>query len=142
GLSEFRDKRFNDKWEKENCVIAIGSSSQSRYDQSDWHKWVKANWSGETWTKNLGVERKSGELTICFTTRWSPPTPVLRRLTEIYPSVQFKFSGYDHQNCWDCGGDELDVNTWKWASVPFPFISTCGPRRTERGYQIDGWKRS
>jgi len=77
--------------------------SIDEYEQSDWYKWLDANWSGETWTKDLGVLRKPGELTISFTTRWSPPLPVLRRLCEMYPQVQFKFSGYDHQNDWDEG---------------------------------------
>jgi Ferredoxin-like domain in Api92-like protein len=72
--------------------------SMDEYQQSDWYKWASANWSGEMFTKDLHVQREPGKLTLCFTTRWSPPKPVLHKLRELYPAVHFEFRGFDHYN--------------------------------------------
>jgi hypothetical protein len=57
-------------------VLGSNKMRADEYQQSDWCKWKDANWLGETWTCGLGIRKKPGELTICFTTRWSPPLPV------------------------------------------------------------------
>ena len=61
----------------------------------DWYDWVNEHWGtkcirgeGDDWD-NMEWERGLCSDTMHFFSAWSPPSPVVRRLSELYPDATF-----------------------------------------------------
>lgn len=61
-----------------NCV---------NYGHKDWYEWCNANW-GTKWNA-YGCTEDSCPDALNFKTAWSPPIPVLKRLSLRYPDIMF-----------------------------------------------------
>lgn len=87
------------------------------------YEWCIANW-GTKWgayDANL-IERENGIAKIDFSSAWSPPSPVVEKLAELYPTLDFKlefeevgadYSGYD---LWEKG--VFDTETGDYDAFP------------------------
>ncbi len=72
-------------------------------DDSDSYDWCIANW-GSKWnsygyTADSGF--KDGKLT--FLTAWSAPHPIMQRLSEMYPDIEFEHKWADEDIGMNCG---------------------------------------
>ena len=72
-------------------------------DDVDSHNWCIANW-GTKWnsygyTADTGF--KDGKLT--FLTAWSAPHPILQKLSEMYPDIEFEHEWADEDIGMNCG---------------------------------------
>lgn len=64
-----------------------------------WYKWSRQNW-GTKW--NASTCDISGNI-IEFETAWSPPLPILRKLSNLYPETTFSLSYADEDIGRNCG---------------------------------------
>jgi hypothetical protein len=63
----------------------------------DWYEWNVSNW-GTKWDVNdVGVERSPGELVFVFDTAWSPPFPVVARLSQLFPAAAVRLDYREEQ---------------------------------------------
>jgi hypothetical protein len=104
-LKELLRKRHPYSIEKAKHAIACYEAT----GHVDWHSWSLANWGTKWNTFRLHLEKLDGELDFSFETAWAPPEPVLHKLREMYPSVEFKFEGYDADDYDYERGPELEV---------------------------------
>jgi hypothetical protein len=58
-----------------------------KYGAADWYDWCVENW-GTKWEPGFESQQKT-ENGYSFDTAWSPPTPVIARLSELYPALIF-----------------------------------------------------
>ena len=71
-----------------------------KYGAYDWYDWSRMNW-GTKWTpSDVSIESDEDDITIIFDTAWSFPEPILRRLSEMYPSLHFSGRAVDHWMPW------------------------------------------
>jgi len=59
--------------------------------KEDWYAWNISNW-GTKWDASDGECRiEEGKLVLTFSTAWSPPEPIYRKLCENNPDLSFEF---------------------------------------------------
>jgi hypothetical protein len=110
------DRRYLD-FEK---IIPLGEEGE------DWIEKHCSGW-GTKWNLDggdFGMDHQGDYLSLWFLTAWTPPIPVMRKLTEKYPSLSFAleyhergigfrgaFEGYFgkvmRDECWDMTHDDL-----------------------------------
>ncbi len=87
-----------------------------KYGWPTWYEWNINNW-GTKWNA-CGYDDEhnyADEEELIFDTAWSPPHPILERLSEIYPKIHFKHEWADEdlgQNCGRCeyiGGKRTEI---------------------------------
>ena len=87
-----------------------------KYGWPTWYEWNINNW-GTKWNA-CGYDDEydySHEEQLTFDTAWSPPHPILEKLSEKYPAIRFEHEWADEdigQNCGRCeymGGQRIDV---------------------------------
>lgn len=78
--------------------------NQSKYGAPTWYEWSIQNW-GTKWNAYNSVEcEPHGDTAeLCFHTAWSPPQPVLQRLSEQYPELAFSHAWADEDIGFNCG---------------------------------------
>ena len=78
--------------------------NQSKYGAPTWYEWSIQNW-GTKWNAYNSLECVPGGDTteLCFQTAWSPPQPVLQRLSEQYPELAFSHAWADEDIGFNCG---------------------------------------
>lgn len=54
------------------------------YGYGDWYDWAVAKWGTKWNSSDVDVEDSD----ITFTTAWSPPRPVIEKLSELFPSIE------------------------------------------------------
>ena len=55
---------------------------------SSWYPWANANWGTKWGMYDVSIDRTDDEsVTIYFQSAWSPPTPVIDRLSDMFPTV-------------------------------------------------------
>ena len=54
-------------------------------EENNWFDWNCANW-GTKWNADSGFLNKN---TISFFTAWTPPEPIVKKLSEMFPNVSF-----------------------------------------------------
>jgi len=89
-----------------------------KYGYDNWYDWRCANW-GTKWnaynfdTEDCPIPHLNGT-TYEFFTAWSAPEPILFRLSEMFPDVEFELSFADEDMGYNCGiytflnGDVID----------------------------------
>lgn len=73
-------------------------------ESCDWYEWSISNW-GTKWNA-YGYEKDmdySGCDSLRFQTAWSAPHPVLEKLTEIFPDIEFEHEWADEDIGENCG---------------------------------------
>jgi hypothetical protein len=79
----------------------------------DWYWWRVLFW-GTKW--NLGkdylqIDRFDNQVVMRFGTAWSPPEPIVKKLSEMFPALTFKLeyeeSGYAYYGFFDCENGEV-----------------------------------
>lgn len=70
-----------------------------------WYDWSIANW-GTKWGaySYRQHERSEGRVVVLFETAWSTPTPVLRKLSEMWPTLRFDVLAFDEGWCFGARG--------------------------------------
>lgn len=81
------------------------------YGARTWYEWCIENW-GTKWN-SYGYDSydRSDPSTIGFHTAWSAPHPVLEKLAEMYPEVQFEHEWADEDIGFNCGRKIYDHGT-------------------------------
>lgn len=70
---------------------------QRRYGATSWYEWNTANWGTKWPATDVEVEYRSGDerAVIHFSTAWSPPVPVVTKLAEKFPQLDFDLRYYE-----------------------------------------------
>lgn len=62
---------------------------------SNWYDWRVENW-GTKWNADGGTrEEQRTRILLTFSTAWSPPTPIVKALSEKYPKNKFSLRYYE-----------------------------------------------
>ncbi len=100
-----------------NKVIPMPQNLNNESDRSlsdgvpDWYSWSNENW-GTKWNA-LVPEAPVDKSAIHFLSAWSPPVPVLQKLSEQYPDVRWEHRwadedlGYNVGEAVYCGGKQV-----------------------------------
>lgn len=134
----------------------IAYENQSKYGAPTWYEWSIQNW-GTKWNAYNCVEcEPSGDSTeLCFQTAWSPPQPVLERLSEQYPALWFAHAWADEDIGHNCGlieyengevtneylpvGDEaVSFACEQWDYDPEEYMNTDFTQNEDKSEQIIG----
>lgn len=81
--------------------------NQSKYGASTWYEWSVNNW-GTKWNAYDSALRtpNDGRAELSFLTAWSPPHPIINRLSEQYPELSFSHEWADEDIGMNCGRRE------------------------------------
>ena len=66
---------------------------------ADWYDWRIENWG----TKWNAVDAQSTDDGFIFETAWSAPLPVIKKLSENFPSIEFNLTWADEDAGQNCG---------------------------------------
>ena len=85
-----------EKWEKEKKIdLAMGYriiANRLAYNGcGDWYEWCIENWG----TKWEACETEVVDNVINFETAWSPCTPIVEKLAELFPEIQFIYTYFE-----------------------------------------------
>tara|TARA_R110002020_G_scaffold524_1_gene2625 strand:- start:21330 stop:21749 length:420 start_codon:yes stop_codon:yes gene_type:complete len=95
----------------ENCVrgdLSLDLLKKCRAEGiPDWHEWSCENWGTKWDAYDVTFEPfvgcgKSGFVTYWFKTAWSPPFPVIKKVKELWPALEFS-GGYVLEGYEGCG---------------------------------------
>lgn len=81
-------------------------SNYEKYGNSTWYGWRTTNW-GTKWSA-YQVEwdyTDDNSIYLKFQTAWSPPTPILNKLVEMFPTLNFYVACFDEGHCFAGRGD-------------------------------------
>ena len=82
----------------------LGPKEREIYGDKNWYDWRRANW-GTKWGA-YGYEEDfdySQTDSLWFQTAWSAPHPILQKLTEMFPEIEFKHQWADEDIGYNCG---------------------------------------
>lgn len=90
------------KKEAEDKAFAAFPGIKDGYNQGG-HDWCVENW-GTKWNAcvvNRDIDKRSITLTKCgvrynFDTAWSPPTPIVKKMGEIFTTLKFTLKYWEH----------------------------------------------
>ncbi len=85
-----------EKWENEKKInVSLGARIvQNRIDYNncgDWYEWSIENWGTKWQPSNI----YSNNEIIEFETAWSPATPVIEKLSSIFPDVEIEYKYFE-----------------------------------------------
>jgi hypothetical protein len=97
-IEDERVKLIAPDYEKDAELIAFGAkaySNKQKYGATDWYHWCSSDLPGRWGTKWNSTPMDDphiydGSNRIEFQTAWSPPEPVIVRLSEMFPDAQFR----------------------------------------------------
>lgn len=88
-------------WLEENRPrsLAAGRAAVKAIEETgcrDWYDWKIQNWgtSGTSYSFTQGRPEE-----FCFVTAWSFPTPIFKKLIELFPTLSFHCYTYDEGSC-------------------------------------------
>ena len=81
----------------------LGQRERDLYGESNWYDWSVANW-GTKWNAYEFPERpyQMGE-PLCFLTAWTPPHPILEKLSQMFPGIEITHEWADEDYGQNCG---------------------------------------
>ena len=82
----------------------LGPKEREIYGDKNWYDWRRAMW-GTKWGA-YGYEEGfdySQTDSLWFQTAWSAPHPILQKLTEMFPEIEFKHQWADEDIGYNCG---------------------------------------
>lgn len=77
---------------------AIGKEEEALYGKNNWYDWSIENWG----TKWNSVDAELRENCFVFDTAWSPCSPVISKLAEMFPEARFEY-WYEELGMGFCG---------------------------------------
>jgi len=82
------------RWREVNGEnVPLGEFEERRlikqYGSADWHDWAVKNWGTKWDLDDQGIEEKGDGIAIYFKTAWSPPLPLVRTISSLFPSLKF-----------------------------------------------------
>lgn len=83
----------------EDCLVKEESHIVKDTDRPwfDWYSWHCKHW-GTKWNAcEANVIETDDELTIWFDTAWSPPEPVILKIIEMHPELEFEYKYVEEQ---------------------------------------------
>jgi|GEM_PF-1859359 len=81
---------------------------------ADWYDWSVANWGTKWGTYDFEErERSDGRYVFKFESAWSFPTPVFKKLAEMWPSLVFALVSFDEGGCFGCKGEFNGKNDFR-----------------------------
>jgi hypothetical protein len=89
-------------------------ANKAKYGHKDWYDWCIENW-GTKWAPSPNdhpLEAESGVLLLSYDTAWSPPSRLLRKISELFPTLTITNSFHEEgMGFWGCeafhGGKEV-----------------------------------
>lgn len=72
------------------------------YGSADWYSWSCDNW-GTKWNSYDYLGQDVGSCEMQFSTAWSPPHPVIRKLSEMFPNIAIRHKWADEDMGNNCG---------------------------------------
>ena len=87
-------RRVNAKPTSDDLLESL--SKKSNGTMPDWWTWRVNNW-GTKWPvgDTVGFEEKKGSIVYHFDTAWSPPVPIIHRLSVMFPKANILLSFYE-----------------------------------------------
>jgi len=127
-LKEFKEKAKTIESEKtrETDLSLNQFIPMPEFEEEEWYEWAIDNW-GCKWDITAYINHESKkELIYTFDSPWSPPLEAIKRISKLYPTLNFTidyaepgmcFGGiktykngkeiesdeYDIESCWECG---------------------------------------
>lgn len=92
--------------ERVKRMLALGKQAAENmlhYGATTWYAWCIAHW-GTKWNAYGGAEfdrQQSNQFR--FLTAWSPPEPVIQKLSQLYPALLLKHQWADENIGWNLG---------------------------------------
>jgi len=94
-------EEFRFKDEEHKTLGYEGFREKYGYDAKDGfnsggYEWCVDNW-GTKWNagKVIRLDLPSGQITLTFDTAWSPPTPVVKKLSELFPDLYLRLDYFE-----------------------------------------------
>src|SRR4029077_15016396 len=82
-----------------------------KYGSPDWDYWALNKWGTKWNSSDLGFRMNVGprdwgvtEIDFTFLTAWSPPEPILQKLSEMEPDLRFEVVGWEGGMGFSCKG--------------------------------------
>jgi hypothetical protein len=92
GLKQLLLKRYPECIEKAKKAIAAYEAT----GYASWYDWSIVNWGTKWNSSDLRIVKETErELVFWFETASTPPRPVLDKLVDMWPQLQFEFIGHD-----------------------------------------------
>lgn len=82
----------------------LGPKERELYGDKNWYDWCRANW-GTKWNA-YGYEEDfdySPTDSLWFQTAWSAPHPILQKLSDMFPEIEFRHQWADEDIRYNCG---------------------------------------
>lgn len=81
---------------------------KKRYGSTDWYAWNVKNW-GTKWLPSAysfedNLEDNGRKLEFAFDTAWTPPIPIIKKLSKLYPDLKLTIT-YAEPGCCFAGRD-------------------------------------
>lgn len=104
-------------------TIALGRAALQNlqeYGTMDWYDWRVQHW-GTKWNSYDACLDDDGSL--CFTTAWDPPEPIIRHLSELFPEVKLEHAWTDENIGYNVGkagylaGQVVEQQLPEWGSA-------------------------
>lgn len=92
-------------------------ANQEKYGFLTWYEWSISHWGTKWNASNVTVGQpevwgRESTVEICFSTAWSPPLPVIRRASELFPDLRFDLRyfecGMAFNGIYRCKGGEVE----------------------------------
>ena len=81
------------------------------YGSPTWYEWSIENWGTKWNASDVQVKRGSPtEVEFTFNTAWSFPTPILAKLVQSYPDLEFSGEAYEESNEWNAHFDRGELH--------------------------------
>lgn len=90
----------------------LGSEEREKYGDNNWYDWSIKNWGTKWNSDRTEVDSSSqeyGELQITFNTAWDTPRPIIKKLKQMFPELNF-WGGYIHEGWEGSGSFEEIIN--------------------------------
>jgi hypothetical protein len=76
-------------------------ANKIQYGANDWYDWSNKNW-GTKWNADCKEAELNGEMCrMSFDTAWSPPCPIIKKLSEMFPTLYFRMVFFGHIQHWE-----------------------------------------
>lgn len=85
-----------------------------KYGSDNWYDWCVKNWGTKWGTYDTALLKETPRtLHYVFTTAWSPPFPLLAKLSELYPELRITDRWHEEGGCKGVGYFEAGETTEK-----------------------------
>lgn len=80
----------------------LGEAERKLYGKNNWYDWSCDNWGTKWDVYEVDIKKrvfKNGntQVIIKFTTAWSPIQPVIKKISEMFTTIEFKFAWLEEQ---------------------------------------------